>query len=93
MPTCLNICCKYGDISTNTIIKQTGLQTAKPSPTFWKGTRHYFRWPQEHWGKKVITNLPGPNKYQKVPKYRKTHQNTGNHTDIPESTVIYMVEN
>ena len=75
------------------LLNKQVLQTAKPSPPFWKGTRHYFRWQQEHWGKKVITNLPGPNKYQKVPKYRKTHQNTGNHTDRPESTVIYMVEN
>ena len=73
------------------LLNKQVLQTAKPP--FWKGTRSDFHWSHEHWGKKVITNLPGPNKYQKVPKYRKTHQITGNHTDIPESTVIYMVEN
>ena len=64
------------------LLNKQVLQTAKPSPPFWKGTRHYFHWPQEHWGKKVITNLPGPNKYQKVPKYRKTPK-------IPEITQTY----
>ena len=41
------------------LLNKQVLQTAKPSPPFWKGTHHYFHWPQEHWGKKVITNLPG----------------------------------